>query len=187
MLQGATLTLELAKISHGLPDLPPPRRPSTSQIADRPRKCWSSRNSAAMLEIVPQDQWQTVWLRSCPAQRGLGFAEIVQRSCAVSCGGRIMGIIRRIYVGLAADPWLPPNLNDLKWGIVGRSRNSAIRPRYLPTRRACPVWLRRRRGIRVTPKRSAGAVWGGDSGDAALALPGRQRRGGVAAHRVQSL
>ena len=27
-------------------------------------------------------------------------------------------IHRRIYVSLPADPWLPPNLNDLKWGIV---------------------------------------------------------------------
>jgi hypothetical protein len=27
-------------------------------------------------------------------------------------------INRRIYVSLPADPWLPRNLNDLKWGIV---------------------------------------------------------------------
>jgi Predicted nucleotide-binding protein containing TIR-like domain len=27
-------------------------------------------------------------------------------------------ITRRIYVSLAADPWLPQNLNELKWGIV---------------------------------------------------------------------
>jgi Predicted nucleotide-binding protein containing TIR-like domain len=27
-------------------------------------------------------------------------------------------LIRRIYVSLPADPWLPPNLNELKWGIV---------------------------------------------------------------------
>lgn len=27
-------------------------------------------------------------------------------------------ITRRIYVSLPADPWLPPNLNQLKWGIV---------------------------------------------------------------------
>jgi hypothetical protein len=27
-------------------------------------------------------------------------------------------ITRRIYVSLPADPWLPRNLNDLKWGIV---------------------------------------------------------------------
>lgn len=26
--------------------------------------------------------------------------------------------MRRIYVSLPADPWLPPNLNDFKWGIV---------------------------------------------------------------------
>jgi hypothetical protein len=25
---------------------------------------------------------------------------------------------RRVYVSLPADPWLPPNINDLKWGIV---------------------------------------------------------------------
>ena len=29
-----------------------------------------------------------------------------------------MPIVRRIYVSLPADPWLPKNLNDLKWGIV---------------------------------------------------------------------
>jgi hypothetical protein len=29
-----------------------------------------------------------------------------------------MNITRRIYVSLPADPWLPHNLNDLKWGIV---------------------------------------------------------------------
>jgi hypothetical protein len=29
-----------------------------------------------------------------------------------------MPIERRIYVSLPADPWLPKNLNDLKWGIV---------------------------------------------------------------------
>ena len=29
-----------------------------------------------------------------------------------------MPITRRIYVSLPADPWLPPNLNELKWGIV---------------------------------------------------------------------
>jgi len=29
-----------------------------------------------------------------------------------------MPITRRIYVSLPADPWLPRNLNDLKWGIV---------------------------------------------------------------------
>jgi hypothetical protein len=29
-----------------------------------------------------------------------------------------MPIVRRIYVSLPADSWLPKNLNDLKWGIV---------------------------------------------------------------------
>jgi hypothetical protein len=29
-----------------------------------------------------------------------------------------MAITRRIYVSLPADPWLPENLNRLKWGIV---------------------------------------------------------------------
>ena len=29
-----------------------------------------------------------------------------------------MSITRRIYVSLPADPWLPHNLNELKWGIV---------------------------------------------------------------------
>jgi hypothetical protein len=29
-----------------------------------------------------------------------------------------MQITRRIYVSLPADPWLAPNLNYLKWGVV---------------------------------------------------------------------
>lgn len=29
-----------------------------------------------------------------------------------------MSIVRRIYVSLPADPWLPPNLNALKWAVV---------------------------------------------------------------------
>jgi hypothetical protein len=29
-----------------------------------------------------------------------------------------MQITRRVYVSLPADPWLPPNLNQLKWGVV---------------------------------------------------------------------
>ena len=29
-----------------------------------------------------------------------------------------MSITRRIYVSLPADPWLPKNLNELKWGLV---------------------------------------------------------------------
>ena len=29
-----------------------------------------------------------------------------------------MPIKRRIYVSLPADPWLPENINRLKWGIV---------------------------------------------------------------------
>jgi hypothetical protein len=29
-----------------------------------------------------------------------------------------MQVTRRVYVSLPADPWLPPNLNQLKWGIV---------------------------------------------------------------------
>ena len=30
----------------------------------------------------------------------------------------LMPITRRIYVSLPADPWLTPNINQLKWGIV---------------------------------------------------------------------
>ena len=29
-----------------------------------------------------------------------------------------MSITRRIYVSMPADPWLTPNENDLKWGVV---------------------------------------------------------------------
>ena len=39
-----------------------------------------------------------------------------------------MPITRRIYVSLPADPWLPRNLNDLKWGIVEEIENLGYTP-----------------------------------------------------------
>jgi hypothetical protein len=37
-----------------------------------------------------------------------------------------MPIVRRIYVSLPADPWLPDNLNRLKWGIVEGDREAGL-------------------------------------------------------------
>jgi hypothetical protein len=39
-----------------------------------------------------------------------------------------MAITRRIYVSLPADPWLPPNLNALKWGIVDEIEKLGYKP-----------------------------------------------------------
>lgn len=42
--------------------------------------------------------------------------------------GAILPITRRIYLSLPADPWLPPNLNELKWGIVGEIEKLGYTP-----------------------------------------------------------
>ena len=43
---------------------------------------------------------------------------------------------RRIYVSFPADPWLPKNLNDLKWGIVEEIEKLG----YTPELFANPHW-----------------------------------------------
>ena len=84
-----------------------------------PENAGSSRTPAAMLESCRESMAKSSLAQVVSSATRPSGSPNCQRSCAVSCGGRIMGIIRRIYVSLAADPWLPPNLNDLKWGIVG--------------------------------------------------------------------
>ena len=37
-------------------------------------------------------------------------------------------ITRRVYVSLPADPWLSPNMNDLKWGIVAEIEKLGYTP-----------------------------------------------------------
>ncbi|MCB1901827.1 MAG: nucleotide-binding protein [Rhodocyclaceae bacterium] len=49
-----------------------------------------------------------------------------------------MGITRRIYVSLAADPWLPPNLNDLKWGIVEEIEKLGYTPEIFTNPKGMP-------------------------------------------------
>lgn len=49
-----------------------------------------------------------------------------------------MGITRRIYVSLPADPWLPKNLNDLKWGIVEEIRKLGYLPEIFTNPRGMP-------------------------------------------------
>lgn len=50
----------------------------------------------------------------------------------------IVQITRRIYVSLPADPWLPPNLNELKWGIVEEIRKLGYTPEIFSNPRGMP-------------------------------------------------
>jgi len=47
-------------------------------------------------------------------------------------------ITRRIYVSLPADPWLPANLNELKWGIVEEIRKLGYAPEIFSNPRGMP-------------------------------------------------
>ena len=49
-----------------------------------------------------------------------------------------MTITRRIYVSLPADPWLPPNLNELKWGIVDEIEKLGYTPEIFTNPRGKP-------------------------------------------------
>lgn len=49
-----------------------------------------------------------------------------------------MAITRRIYVSLPADPWLPPNLNELKWGIVDEIEKLGYTPEIFTNPRGKP-------------------------------------------------
>ncbi|HEX9734247.1 MAG TPA: nucleotide-binding protein [Thermoanaerobaculia bacterium] len=49
-----------------------------------------------------------------------------------------MQITRRIYVSLPADPWLPPNLNSLKWGIVEEIEKLGYTPEIFTNPRGKP-------------------------------------------------
>jgi len=49
-----------------------------------------------------------------------------------------MAITRRIYVSLPADPWLPDNLNDLKWGIVDEIAKLGYTPEIFTNPRGMP-------------------------------------------------
>lgn len=49
-----------------------------------------------------------------------------------------MSITRRIYVSLPADPWLPANLNDLKWGIVDEIEKLGYTPEIFTNPRGKP-------------------------------------------------
>jgi Predicted nucleotide-binding protein containing TIR-like domain len=51
---------------------------------------------------------------------------------------RAVQITRRIYVSLPADPWLPRNLNDLKWGIVEEIRKLGYTPEVFSNPRGMP-------------------------------------------------
>jgi len=47
-------------------------------------------------------------------------------------------ITRRIYVSLPADPWLPPNLNALKWGVVEEIAKLGYTPEVFTNPRGMP-------------------------------------------------
>jgi len=49
-----------------------------------------------------------------------------------------MPITRRIYVSLPADPWLPRNLNDLKWGIVEEIEKLGYTPEIFTNPKGSP-------------------------------------------------
>lgn len=49
-----------------------------------------------------------------------------------------MSVTRRIYVSLPADPWLPPNLNALKWGIVDEIAKLGFTPEIFTNPRGQP-------------------------------------------------
>ena len=47
-------------------------------------------------------------------------------------------VTRRIYVSLPADPWLPQNLNELKWGIVEEIEKLGYTPEIFTNPRGKP-------------------------------------------------
>ncbi|MGY3037852.1 hypothetical protein ACVIIV_007022 [Bradyrhizobium sp. USDA 4354] len=49
-----------------------------------------------------------------------------------------MSVTRRIYVSLPADPWLPPNLNRLKWAIVDEIEKHNFVPEVFTNPRGKP-------------------------------------------------
>jgi hypothetical protein len=49
-----------------------------------------------------------------------------------------MALTRRIYVSLPADPWLPPKINDLKWGIVEEIEKLGYTPEIFTNPRGRP-------------------------------------------------
>ena len=49
-----------------------------------------------------------------------------------------MPITRRIYVSLPADPWLTPNLNALKWGIVDEIEKLGYTPEIFTNPKGMP-------------------------------------------------
>jgi hypothetical protein len=49
-----------------------------------------------------------------------------------------MPITHRVYVSLPADPWLPPNLNRLKWGIVDEIEKRGYVPEIFTNPRGKP-------------------------------------------------
>lgn len=49
-----------------------------------------------------------------------------------------MQITRRIYVSLPADPWLTPNINELKWGIVEEIEKLGYTPEIFTNPRGKP-------------------------------------------------
>ena len=49
-----------------------------------------------------------------------------------------MSITRRVYVSLPADPWLPKNINELKWGIVEEIEKLGYTPEIFTNPRGKP-------------------------------------------------
>jgi hypothetical protein len=67
-------------------------------------------------------------------------------------------ITRRIYASLAADHWLPDNLNALKWGVVEEIEKLGYMPEVFTNPRENRGWLPPGHGARRAPTTSPDAV-----------------------------
>ena len=69
-----------------------------------------------------------------------------------------MPITRRIYVSLPADPWLPKNLNDLKWGIVEEIEKLGFTPEIFTNPKGKPGLASPKAGTLVMRTKLPGAA-----------------------------
>jgi predicted nucleotide-binding protein with TIR-like domain len=73
-----------------------------------------------------------------------------------------MPITRRIYVSLPADPWLPDNLNELKWGVVEEIEKLGYTPEIFTNPKGKPGLASARswspRGANAIARRCVGAA-----------------------------
>jgi len=68
--------------------------------------------------VTPFEEGYISNLRDNHSQGNIGFARLNSPIILRPLEQFRVPITRRIYVSLPADPWLPQNLNELKWSIV---------------------------------------------------------------------